>query len=187
MDEFWKIVDGYNGKYEISNLGRVKKNDDNGYKILKPHISSTGYLSVHLYSGEFGTDTYKDRLVTVHRLVAMHFIDNPNNYPIINHKDENKENNTESNLEWCTAKYNVNYSLSRRRLTDDDGYVRAIPRKLTRSVNQITLDGVFVMMHDNVAAIKKSLGYNAWSISQCCNGKRKSAYGYVWEWSHEPS
>lgn len=113
VKEVWKPIKGFEGLYEISNLGRVKSlpkyTDSKGYpqlrkeKFLKP--GKTGkkrnYLAVVLNNGK----SYK-----VHRLVAEAFIPNPNNLPLVNHKDENPANNRVDNLEWCTNKYNSQYS-----------------------------------------------------------------------------
>ena len=98
MEEIWRSIDGYEGLYEISNMGRVKTYRSN--KVLKNSVRPRGYLFVTLYNG----GTHKSH--SIHRLVAQAFISNPNNYPIINHKDGNPSNNIVSNLEWCTYSYN---------------------------------------------------------------------------------
>ena len=101
-NEIWKDVKGYNGKYQISNCGRVWSKKRQIY--LKPAENNNGYLSVMLYA-----PNGKGKRELVHRLVAINFLDNPNNYPCVNHKDENKQNNHVTNLEWCSHKYNMNY------------------------------------------------------------------------------
>ena len=106
MIEIWKDVPGYEGLYQVSNYGRVlslyryRKKSQN---ILKTFTRKTGYIAVTLQKNG------KRETKLVHQLVALCFIDNPNNYPIINHKDENPSNNRVDNLEWCTHKYNSNY------------------------------------------------------------------------------
>ena len=100
MDEIWKDIKGYEGLYQVSNLGRVRNIK---YRRLLKYGYVGEYNRVTLYS-----DSKPDYRM-VHRLVAESFIDNPNNYPIVNHKDENKSNNVVSNLEWCTMAYNLNY------------------------------------------------------------------------------
>lgn len=118
-DEIWKPIEGYEGLYEISTWGRVKSLERNVmtavgtlYKrperILKPSLSR-GYPVVTL-SHDMVQKTF-----LVHRLVAMAFIPNPHGYPMINHKDEDKTNNYVENLEWCDAKYNVNYGTANER------------------------------------------------------------------------
>lgn len=101
--EIWKEIIGYEGLYEISNTGLVKSITRN--IILKPRISN-GYFRLGL------TDKYGKRPhFLVHRLVGLHFIHNPNNYPIINHLDGNKLNNDVTNLEWTTYQGNTRHSF----------------------------------------------------------------------------
>lgn len=106
MEEFWKEIRGYEGLYEVSNLGRVRRTTSsnrlhtNG--VLKPSRRGN-YLKVNLSKDGKGRD------FSIHRLVAETFIPNPNNYPQVNHKDEVKTNNIVENLEWCTALQNTNY------------------------------------------------------------------------------
>ena len=103
MQEVWKDIKGYEGLYQISNTGKVKGLKRN--KVLKPILQRSGYYYVDLQR--------KRRLV--HRLVAEAFIDNPDNLPEVNHKDEDKVNNSVENLEWCDSKYNANYGTRNKR------------------------------------------------------------------------
>lgn len=113
-NEIWKDVDGYEGYYQVSNLGRVKSlprwiiySDGRHYfydgVILKIKHDHGGYCCVEL------TINSNLRTHKVHRLVAHAFIPNPQNLPEINHKDENKDNNCVENLEWCDNNYNNHY------------------------------------------------------------------------------
>ena len=100
MKEIWKAVTiPEYSLYEVSNFGNVR----NGNRLLKPYINR-GYPSVKLYNNK------KNKSVRVYRLVAMAFIENPNNYPCINHKDGNKGNTFVENLEWCTYKHNQKHA-----------------------------------------------------------------------------
>lgn len=115
--EVWKDVPGYEGLYKVSSYGKVmslKKNLFGKYvdceKLLTPSEDKDGYLRLSLVKDK------KEKKFMVHRLVAMAFIDNPENLPQINHKDEIKTNNSVDNLEWCTEEYNCNYGTRNDRI-----------------------------------------------------------------------
>ena len=111
--EIWKDIPEYEGKYQVSNLGRVKSLQRwsgtkyyNREYILNNYVNKkNGYVYVYL------TKNNKGKNIRLHRLVAQAFIPNPNNYLYINHKDCDRTNNNVNNLEWCTASYNVKYSF----------------------------------------------------------------------------
>ena len=122
MVETWKDIKGYEGLYQISNLGRIKslrkKIKNNGAfgkrkiitkneKIVSSYKNKDGYSVVQLYKNN------KRKLKLVHRLVAEAFIPNPNNYPYVNHKDGNKANNCVDNLEWCNNSMNQLHAFSK--------------------------------------------------------------------------
>lgn len=104
MKEEWKPIKGYEGLYEVSNMGRVKSLHTSQGIILKQYTDYYKYMKVTLNKN----GTHKTKLV--HRLVAITFIRNPNNYEVVNHKDGNKKNNTVDNLEWCTRSYNTKHA-----------------------------------------------------------------------------
>lgn len=110
-DEIWKDVVGFEGIYKVSSMGRVMACSTG--RIKTPTVRKTGYVVVSLICRPKNLKKqYK-----LHRLVAEHFIPNPDNLPSINHKDENKQNNRADNLEWCTAKYNSNYGHCREKIS----------------------------------------------------------------------
>ena len=115
QEEIWKsiiieqngVIYDFTGLYMVSNLGRVKSlnyNHGGNEKVLKPVYGHHSYVTVCL------TKNGKHTNFKVHRLVATAFIPNPDNLPVVNHKDENPANNNVDNLEWCTIKYNTQYS-----------------------------------------------------------------------------
>jgi len=124
MEEIWKNI--YNNNYAVSNLGRVRANDriintatgPRHYKerLLIPEVTRDGHLRVTL------VEAGKKNRQFVHRLVAEAFLPNPNNLPVINHKDENPSNNTVENLEWCTVAYNNAYNNRHERIGDAEGH-----------------------------------------------------------------
>ena len=164
-DEIWCRIKGYEGLYEVSNFGRVKSIGYGKERILKPLRNTRGYLQVNLWkNGE--KKTYR-----VHRLVAQTFIPNPDNLQEVNHKDENKENNSVMNLEWCDRKSNCNYGTRNKRISE----------KCSKLVLQFTKDGEFVREWKSARDVQRNLGYYSKNISSCCTGRRKSANGFVWK------
>ena len=119
MIEEWRKIVGYEGLYEVSSLGRVRsldRYDERNHfrkgKVLSPIKDTGDYLKVNLYCNG------KNKKCLVHRLVAQAFIENPDNLPEVNHKDEDKSNNRVDNLEFCDRKYNVNYGTAKIRSRD---------------------------------------------------------------------
>lgn len=165
-----KIKDGY----MITTTGKIYSLKRK--KILKPWKNDNGYLVVGLYDN-LGMHNLK-----VHRLIAEAFIPNPNNYPQVNHKDEDKTNNCVENLEWCNSKYNINYGSHNQRVSiAKKGIIpKANPPK---EVYQYTLDGELVRIWSSISECGRS-GYTISHISYCCNGKEKTYKGY--KWSFEP-
>ena len=165
-DEIWCPVKNYENLYEVSDQGRVKSIGYGKERILKPGRNTQGYLQVVLCkNGE------KNNCV-IHRLVSQTFIPNPDNLPEVNHKDEDKTNNSVSNLEWCDRKSNCNYGNRNKRISE----------KLSKSVLQFTKDGELVREWKSMNDVEINLGFNHSNISSCCTGKRKSANGFVWKY-----
>ena len=107
IEKIWKPIIGYENLYKINNYGEVLSLRSN--KILKPNDNGIGYFIIQLCKNG------KRKNSLIHRLVAEHFLDNPNNLPEVNHKDEDKSNNFVNNLEWCKHKYNMNYKQLQKR------------------------------------------------------------------------
>lgn len=183
MKEIWKDVVGYEGLYQVSNLGKIKSLSreychGNQYgvrtkkideKIMKQQITAFGYCSVKLSKNKVC------KHFQVHRLVAEAFILNPNNYPVVNHKDINKQNNCVDNLEWCTQKYNVLHA-------NQHGLFENRIRKLKKYIGQYDMEGNLIKLWDSARDAQKELKLKGYSnIRECCKGKRKTAYGFIWK------
>lgn len=167
--EIWKDVVGYEGLYEVSNIGRVKSLNKNNYGlIMSQYITKKGYFRLQL------TKEKRQKKHLVHRLVAEAFIPNPHNYPEVNHKDEDKLNNKVENLEWCTTHYNVNYGTS----------IKKRSKIQSKPIIQFTLDGEYIREFDSIASAEK-LGFNSGGISMCCQGKYKHHKGYIWRYADD--
>jgi hypothetical protein len=115
LTEVWKDIDGYNGRYRVSNLGRIWSfaQDTVRGKIKTGNPTMKGYLSICLRN-----PGCPSRTIPIHRLVAKAFIPNPDNLPQVNHKDEVKTNNSVDNLEWCTNEYNARYGTKQQRAAE---------------------------------------------------------------------
>ena len=180
MTEIYKDIKDLEGLYQVSNFGQILSLNYRGTgkpKLLKPLTEGGGYLFVHLYKNR------KRKKFKVHRLVAEHFIPNPNNLPCVNHKDENKENNSVENLEYCTYEYNCNYGTRNERAGKAISKAKkGIPNeKCSKKILQFTLDGEFIREWQSMAECTRN-GFDQSNVCNCCQGKRKSAYGYIWKY-----
>lgn len=169
--EIWRDVVGFEGLYKVSNLGNVKSLNykrTGKEKVLKPIKNTGGYLQIWLIKD--GRRYTK----SVHRLVAEAFIPNPDNLPCVNHKDENKTNNKEFNLEFCTYEYNINYGNRNERAG------KKIAERLSKPVICIETGFIFASTMD----AERKTGISNGQISSCCNGKKgyKTAGSFHWRY-----
>lgn len=173
--EEWKPVVGYEGLYEVSSMGRVKSlkrtviGKDGKTREIKEKLltqtDSNGYLYVTL------SDHGECRAFPVHRLVATAFIPNPENLSDVNHKDEDKTNNSVDNLEWMSHKDNLNYGTYKERMA----------LAVSKPVSQIDKKtGVIIAIYPGQKFAEEATGINYSCISACCRGVSKSAGGYYW-------
>lgn len=153
--EIWKDIEGYEDLYEVSDEGRVR-NKKTG-RILKPGKDSCGYPQVILCKD--GTT----RSFSVHRLVAKAFIPNPDNKPEVDHIDKNRSNNNVDNLRWVNHQENIDHSNS-------------------KAVNQYFPSGKLFSTYKSTMDAQRHTGIPNYSISRCCNGKAKSAGGFIWKY-----
>lgn len=180
MEEKWKSIEGYEGLYEISTMGRVKSIERkvkhrNIYitlkeKILKP-VKNKYYLKVCLWKNG------KRESKLIHRLVAETFIHNPNNLPEVNHLDENKTNNNVNNLEWSDRCHNCNFGTRNKRISK--ALTGCYNTKISKPVKCIETGLIF----PSTMEVQRKLGFDNGKISKCCNGKLKSAYKLHWKWA----
>ena len=156
--EIWKDILGYEGKYMVSNWGRVKSlnyHRTGKEKILKGCDNGDSYLRVML------SKEGKNKQYRINRLVAQAFIENPDNLPEVNHKDKVRTNNCVDNLEWCTTQYNIDYSLS----------------KAIIGINKVS---GLILEFPSIAEAERQTGISKGNICSCLKGNYKSAGGYVW-------
>ena len=176
MDEIWRDIKNYEGLYQVSNLGRVKSlkrviihsNGKNCFykeKILKPVKTKNSYLVICLHKKG------KQKRFYIHKLVGESFIVNPNNYPCINHKDENKENNNVNNLEWCTYEYNNTYGTRLERYSTS----KSIPIYCLET-NKI---------YKSAKECAKELNLSRGNIVNVLKGRQKQAKGYTFRYSNQ--
>ena len=175
MMEEWKDVVGFEGYYQISNLGNIRGLDrkvkssrsKSGFRTvksrkIKTHIDKYGYVSVRLRKEG------KTKAFTIHRLVALAFIPNPNNFPSINHIDENKLNNNVQNLEWCTVRYNNLYNGRQNRIN----LKQQLNNKNSKPVQQYSLNGELINEFISIRDAARKTGINRSSIKKYCSDSK---------------
>lgn len=183
--EIWKDIDGYGGKYQISNCGNVRSFSrwKNGALLKGGMCGKPGpYRTVQLVkSGRRDVKQYY-----IHRLVAMHFLDNKNDLPEVNHIDGNTLNNRVENLEWCTRKYNAEHASRMGILAKAHEFETGSKHPRAKAVLQFRKDGTLLKEWESVNQIQRETNYLASSIFCCCNHKKgyRTAYGYVWEYKN---
>lgn len=185
MNEEWRdiiiekngIVYDYSALYQVSSEGKVRsldridaKGNRRKGKILKPQKNNKGYLYVAL------SKNAKKTMLSIHRLVATMFIPNPDNLPVVNHKDENPSNCCVDNLEWATYEYNTNYGTCRQRISEAQ---LGGKNHMAKKIICIETGQVF----DTVAQAGEWCG--GCNIVKCCKGKHKTCGGYHWMYYDE--
>jgi len=173
--EIWKDIEGFEGRYQISNYGNVKSIIRKKHRILSPSIKHNGYLGVNLYD-----ENKKMWNKQIHRLVAIAFIPNPDNLPQVNHIDENKENNHADNLEWCTQNQNIHHGTLYQRVRET-----RISEQLKNApipIIQCDLDGNPIREFSSITEASKILGINKGNIQRACvNFPYRTSRGFKWK------
>lgn len=171
-NEIWKDIKGYEGRYQVSNMGNVKSLNYNytgkekNLRARKPNTYNK-YMAIELCKNN------KKEVFFIHRLVAEAFIQNFKNLPVVNHKDGNKTNNKADNLEWCSYSSNVRHA-----------YDTKLIKLKNRAVSQYGLDGKYIRDWNGVREIQRTLGYSSGALCDCCKGRQKTAYGYIWKYAN---
>lgn len=158
MTEEWKPIEEFE-LYQISNLGNVKNKFG---RLLKGTGYKEGYRQVVLCKNNVHKSMY------IHQLVAKAFIPNPNNYTEVNHINEDKTDNKADNLEWCTHKYNCEYSTTWE--------------IISKPCLQYSKEGTLIKEFPSILQASKFTSINDGNINQCCLGKRKTAGGFIWKY-----
>ena len=180
----WRDVVGYEGLYQVSNTGKIRSLY-RYKKELKPNITKNGYATVELFKNK------KSKRLLIHRLVAFAFIENPSNLPQVNHIDENKLNNHVENLEWLTAKENMNYGTRKERQIANTDFSKNIYKQnaikngkiVSKPVLQFDKNGNLVDRYESgkQASVMTNISHS--HILECCAGKRyKTVGGYIWKY-----
>lgn len=170
--EIWKNIEDFENKYMISNYGKVFSKSSN--RVIKIYKSKNGYYSVSL-----SIKKGKQKRFLIHRLVAKHFINNPQNKPQVNHIDGDKSNNHTDNLEWVTAKENVRhaYEIGLR----DYSIIINNGLKKSKKVYQLNIENnKTIKIWESASKIKKELGFDVSAILRCCHLKKDTFKGYRW-------
>lgn len=184
MDEIWKDIEGFEGLYQVSNLGRVKslerynigiKNKSINERYLKQSPDGNGYLMVWLYKGT------KRKTMKVHRLVAEAFIPNPKQKPQIDHINAIRQDNRVENLRWCTEKENSNNPITARRNGESHFSTKS---SCSIRVGQYTLEGELIKEWGCINDVERELNISHAHIIGCCKGYKykKSAGGFIWRY-----
>ena len=161
-NEIWKqiyIENVGDKKYFVSNLGRFKNTRERIMDNYK--VNENGYIRVYIYNKTYA----------LHRLIALAFIDNPENKEQVNHIDGNKINNSVNNLEWVTNKENQIHK-----------YQTGLGNNFTRKIGQYTLDNIFIKEHTSIASASKEINISKSCISGVLRKKRKTAGGFIWKY-----
>lgn len=166
-NEVWKKIDGYT-RYEVSNTGRIRNIHNKTIKATRR--TKTGYLITDLKENGEKQTKY------VHRLVAIAFIDNPDNLPCVNHKDEDKSNNCVDNLEWCTVAYNNKYG------TKEYKQKETMTEKYGKKVAQIDLKtNKVIAVYRSLVEAAKAVGVAHQAILWGISSPTHTIKGCKWE------
>jgi hypothetical protein len=193
QEEIWKDIVDYEGLYQVSNLGRVKslKRYRKGRagsptlvkeRILIQHLNPNGYLCVVLQNNS-------EKLCTVHRLLAIAFLPNPENKPTVNHKNGIRQDNRLDNIEWATYSenmYHAFHTLGKKPPCSNKGKFGSLSSN-SKPIIQMTKDGQFIKRYSCAREAEKETGVAYQNISHTLRGILKSAGGFIWKYANPKS
>lgn len=170
MEEIWKPIENYENLYEVSTLGRIRSlyNYRGKYHILKPRLKK-GYLQIGLRKHN------KRCWYAVHRIVSKAFIPNPNNLPCVNHKNQNKLDNSVSNLEWCTYHYNNVYGDRIQKCIEKTG----------KPVIKYDMKGTIIERYVSASEAARQNCCDLSQLTKCCRGLIKTVKGFSYTYERE--
>lgn len=179
MNEIWRTIDDFSD-YEISNYGNIRSIDRDYIDTWGRYYQKKGQMIkqyVQITKGNYKQvmvtllKDHKPHRLIVARLVAKTFIPNPNNYPQVNHIDENSLNNNVNNLEWCDYKYNINYGT----------YLERRSKSKSRAIDVYDINNNFIETLPSGVEVSKKYNVSRGSVSSVCNGKRNSVKNYIFK------
>lgn len=174
----WKPIAGYEGRYEISNNGKVRSFMTNKGHIRKTPLILSFKIDRYGYCVIGLSKRGVKKSFQVHRLVAKAFVENPQNLSQINHKNEDKTDNRADNLEWCTILYNNNYGTHAKKISDS---MRNNP-KISRAVLQCNIAGEVIKEYPSTHEAARVNGFLQCGIAACCIGQRNTYKGFYWKY-----
>ena len=171
MKEIWKNCKGYEGKYQVSNMGRIWS--VKSQKYLAGNYNKDGYRKVILIA-----KNGKRKTETVHRLVAIAFVDNPNGYPVVNHIDSDRQNNNASNLEWTTVKGNTQHGYKFGSIKESQIKATEAAKLKNTKTYEIYKDGEKIGVYYGLKEVASAIGCNEKTIRNCLKENRATRNGY---------
>ena len=171
-NEIWKDCKGYEGLYQVSSLGRVWS--VRKQRIMKPILKKDGYLEITL-TAKNGRSVYE----RVHRLVALAFLENPNHFPVVNHKDGEKTHNEVGNLEWCSVKYNTKHAYDNNLGNFQENLQKSTEKAKEVNTNQYEIwkDGELIAICYGLKETAKVANCDEKTVRNCLKADRKTRNG----------